>query len=840
MTRRIRISPRNAAGTLVLLTGLSVSVPPLVHAQTGTAVVDSRVVFGGPIQVFVNNRAIDFNGVPPIQSGSRVLVPLRGVLEALGATVDFDSATQTVFAVRGATQMQLRIGSTQATVNGQSSTLDVPAQARLGRTFVPLRFVSEALGATVNYDSARRTVTISAPETTTNNGPLDDNGNPDLNNGNDMNADDGTGTPRVNPPYVPPTNNGTNTLPSNTTQTVGTLLKVDATLPATITIRQATGSTLPRSFTLDANAQIYRQTTGVVTANRTPVYNPAVELSDLTRLLPGEEVRLSLNAEGQVVRVTSQVSLVTARVRFAQNNQIVLEDNRGTTLTIGSNLRFIDARGRLSNSANLPAGSTVALFIAPSTRRIYQVSSARTDIAAATNPTYVAPDNGNDPNNTNPNPNPNTNPNTNQGANGAPQITLVQHNAARALRAGATLTVTVHGTPNSTGSFSVLPGAAELPLEEDANRPGVYTGTYIVRAGENLLSGRVTAYLRNEAGQEALVQSRAALTIDTIAPRITGTSPANNATVASAVPNIVIRASDLGGSGLASATVSVNGQRLSAQDITISRNAVSFTSPQTETGAVDVVATVFDAAGNGTRSAFSFVVDGNADTGDITSITHNATRALSVGERIVVSMRATPGGRATFDVLGDNNHLVRRNVAMTENANGLYRGSYTIQGATPQDNTGAPALPVDSQLTIRGRFVNANGQVSTSDATAPIDLVRDDDIDNNGRADNTLTITSPLETDRAASPLTIRGTASPDSTVEVSLRAEGTRYLVLEYSEEMGAQQVQVGANGTWTTPPINLLRPRNVSGLRYIITATEIDASNHRSEPVTLTVTAR
>lgn len=834
MKRRIHVSPGQAAGALIVLSGLALWVPPLVHAQT------AAVVVSVPIQVLVNGRAIDFQGVPPIQAGSRVLVPLRGVLEALGATVDFDNATQTVFAVRGATQMQLRIGSTQATVNGQSSTLDVPAQARLGRTFVPLRFVSESLGATVNYDSARRTVTISAPEAANANrnanGPLDDINNPDINNpdinGNDLDVNAGTNPPRINPPYVPPTNNNTNTLPPNTTQTIGTVLKVDATLPATITVRPAVDSPLPRSYTLDANAQIYRQTTGVVAAGRAPVYNPAVELSDLTRLMAGEEVRLSLNAQGQVVRVTSQVSLVTARVRFAQNNQIVLEDNRGTTLTIGSNLRFIDARGRASNTANLPVGQTVALFIAPSTRRIYQVSAARADIASATNPTYVAPDNTG---------NTNTG-NTNTGANGAPQITLVQHNAARALRAGATLTVSVRGTPNSTGSFSVLPGAAELPLEEDANRPGVYSGTYLVRAGENLLNGRVTAYLRNEAGQEALVQSRAALTIDTVAPRVTGTSPTNNATVASAVPNIVIRASDLGGSGLASATVSVNGTRLSAQDITISRNAVSFTSPQSATGAVDVVATVYDAAGNSTRSAFSFVVDGDADTGDITSITHNATRALAVGERVVVSMRATTGGRATFDVLGDNNRVVRRNVAMTEieNNNGLYRGSYTIQGSTPQDDANTPAAPVDSQLTIRGRFVGNGARISTADATAPIEMVRDDDIDNNGRSDSNLTITSPLKTDRAASPLTIRGTASPDSTIEVSVRAEGTRYLVLEYSEEMGAQQVQVNANGNWATPPLNLLRPRNVSGLRYIITATEIDAANRRSEPVTLTVTAR
>lgn len=92
--------------------------------------------------------------------GGRVLVALRGVFERLGATVDWEAATQTVLAVRGSIVVELQIGSRQARVNDRVVLLDVPARIIGARTLVPLRFVSEALGATVQWQEATRTVLI--------------------------------------------------------------------------------------------------------------------------------------------------------------------------------------------------------------------------------------------------------------------------------------------------------------------------------------------------------------------------------------------------------------------------------------------------------------------------------------------------------------------------------------------------------------------------------------------------------------------------------------------------------------------------------------------------------
>lgn len=113
----------------------------------------------GPISVVLDGAPLLLD-VPPIQIEGRVLVPLRGVFERLGARVNFDADTQTVTATRQATTIILRLGSREARVGDRIVTLDVPPLALRGRTFVPLRFISEAMGARVDWDDRTRTVLI--------------------------------------------------------------------------------------------------------------------------------------------------------------------------------------------------------------------------------------------------------------------------------------------------------------------------------------------------------------------------------------------------------------------------------------------------------------------------------------------------------------------------------------------------------------------------------------------------------------------------------------------------------------------------------------------------------
>ena len=103
---------------------------------------------------------VSFAGQQPVQRLGNVLVPLRGVFEKLGASVAYDGATKTILAIKGSTSVTLQIGASSAQVNGQTRALTLPAQSVNGTTLVPLRFVSEALGAEVKWSAASRTVVI--------------------------------------------------------------------------------------------------------------------------------------------------------------------------------------------------------------------------------------------------------------------------------------------------------------------------------------------------------------------------------------------------------------------------------------------------------------------------------------------------------------------------------------------------------------------------------------------------------------------------------------------------------------------------------------------------------
>ncbi|HWI61392.1 MAG TPA: stalk domain-containing protein, partial [Symbiobacteriaceae bacterium] len=114
------------------------------------------------IKVKLNGRYIDFDQPPVILDG-RTLVPARAILEALGAEISWDAATQTVTAVRNGSVLKLQIGNPVPTKDGKPlEALSVPAQIIGGRTLVPVRFVSENYNMNVAWDQEAQTVIITA------------------------------------------------------------------------------------------------------------------------------------------------------------------------------------------------------------------------------------------------------------------------------------------------------------------------------------------------------------------------------------------------------------------------------------------------------------------------------------------------------------------------------------------------------------------------------------------------------------------------------------------------------------------------------------------------------
>lgn len=116
------------------------------------------------IAIYINGKKQSYDQPPVIDNG-RTLVPLRGIFESLGATVQWDQRKQQVTATNSKIKILLKIGSKSPTVNGKVVPIDVPGKIINGRTLVPLRFVGEALGANVDYNATSRTIKITSKAT---------------------------------------------------------------------------------------------------------------------------------------------------------------------------------------------------------------------------------------------------------------------------------------------------------------------------------------------------------------------------------------------------------------------------------------------------------------------------------------------------------------------------------------------------------------------------------------------------------------------------------------------------------------------------------------------------
>ncbi|NLT20459.1 MAG: copper amine oxidase N-terminal domain-containing protein [Syntrophomonadaceae bacterium] len=131
--------------------------PPVENVPAGTAtfVIDSNIYT-------VNGVTRVMDCAPYIKNG-RTFVPYRYLAYALGvaeADVVWDAAAKTVTVTKGDTVVVATIGSTTLTVNGAAKTMDVAPELVNDRTMLPARHLAEALGATVGWDPATRTVVI--------------------------------------------------------------------------------------------------------------------------------------------------------------------------------------------------------------------------------------------------------------------------------------------------------------------------------------------------------------------------------------------------------------------------------------------------------------------------------------------------------------------------------------------------------------------------------------------------------------------------------------------------------------------------------------------------------
>lgn len=139
----------------------------LAAVLSAAMMISSLTAYADDVAIMLNGSKMQLDAGAYIKD-DRTMVPLRGVFEAVGASVSWDNETRTAMIAKidgeDMTFIFLQIGSNTAFVNSQEIALDTPAEISNDRTMVPLRFIMDQLGAEVGWDAESRTVYITTAE----------------------------------------------------------------------------------------------------------------------------------------------------------------------------------------------------------------------------------------------------------------------------------------------------------------------------------------------------------------------------------------------------------------------------------------------------------------------------------------------------------------------------------------------------------------------------------------------------------------------------------------------------------------------------------------------------
>lgn len=153
---------------IVLVLALSLSGASVAFAGTGSS---PQATSDQGIKVQYNGELIAFSDAAPMLVQGRTMVPFRQILETMGALVSYEPAGKTVRAVKGDLEFSFAIGGTDLMITKGGKTaakkMDVAPylDPKTGRTFVPARFMAEAMDYSVSWDQAAKTAVIIDPDT---------------------------------------------------------------------------------------------------------------------------------------------------------------------------------------------------------------------------------------------------------------------------------------------------------------------------------------------------------------------------------------------------------------------------------------------------------------------------------------------------------------------------------------------------------------------------------------------------------------------------------------------------------------------------------------------------
>ena len=148
----------------------TVAPPPVPVAQTTTP--PPPADFGKPpsgeVPILFNDRHVyttpdrlNQNRVlAALVRGNEILVPLRSMFEQMGATVSYDPASKTADIAKPGSEVKVTVGKPEVVINGESRPLDVPPEIYKGAILVPVRVISEGMGAYVQWVPDKNVVVV--------------------------------------------------------------------------------------------------------------------------------------------------------------------------------------------------------------------------------------------------------------------------------------------------------------------------------------------------------------------------------------------------------------------------------------------------------------------------------------------------------------------------------------------------------------------------------------------------------------------------------------------------------------------------------------------------------
>lgn len=151
----IAVEASDNAGNIVTKTYAITYIPVSTFSLMITLEIDNPYITINDI-----SKKIDSQGSKPIIKNSRTLLPIRTLIESLGGTAEWDGVEHKITIELNGHSIILWIGKDTAFVDGSTVKLEVAPEIINGRTYLPLRFIVENLGASVDWDPTTKIITI--------------------------------------------------------------------------------------------------------------------------------------------------------------------------------------------------------------------------------------------------------------------------------------------------------------------------------------------------------------------------------------------------------------------------------------------------------------------------------------------------------------------------------------------------------------------------------------------------------------------------------------------------------------------------------------------------------